>query len=80
MTPKMVLHVEGATLTIEGSADMTLEVDKATGKGTVAAPDWQRWARLAACVITCMSAPAREAANATAAEKGGAHQTPPTAK
>lgn len=78
MNPKMVLHVDGATLTIEGAHDASAAAAAGSSAATVAAPDWSRWAKLAACVITCMAAPTRETAAAIAAEKGGAHQTPPT--
>ncbi len=80
MSPKLVLHVDGATLTIEAEGAASGTAASGLNEAAYAAADWQRWARLATCVFSCMATTPRQQANAAAAEKGGAHQTPPSAR
>lgn len=73
----LYVETEDARVSIEPKDTITTVEDSGDGKQTVAGPGLLQLANIAACVITCLAASQRTAANMAAMEKGGAHQSPP---
>lgn len=78
MKTGVYVESDGVRVLIEPTDGAAVFAPAIAGEGSTRGPFLDRMGRIASCVIECMGAIDSEKANALAAEKGGAHRTPPT--